>query len=102
VVYFWSGGGETELTVNRLYARLTLTVKCVADNQATALVGASNIMARLWRKGTQESDAPLSGGTGWVIKTVSPAQSVVLYEAIEGAKPLYHNGHQFRFEMEQT
>ena len=102
VVYFWSGGSERELTAGKLYAALTITVKVVAENQTDALVGGSRIMSKLWRKGTQESDTPIAGGTGWVIKTVSPVGLVNIYEAVEGAKPLYHNGHQFRLEMESV
>jgi hypothetical protein len=98
VVYFWSGGGET----NRVLAQdatLVVTVKVVAESYAEAATGAAQIAERLNDQGRYRA-ATLDGGTDWHVLGCSQEELFEFDELFGGQVTLYHQGARFRLVME--
>jgi len=101
VVWFVAGGGEANERVDRADAAYTVTVKCVADTLAAALVGAEQVHEALNDTGAQDRRAGLvQPANGWTISTVTAGRAVHLVERFEGAQAIYHDGYQFDVRME--
>lgn len=98
-VLFWVAGGEDNQT-KRQDARITLTVKCVADNMGASMRGAGRISELFNDQGSQDG-GNIAGDGNWLITTITQGRIVHLVEMFEGAQPIYHDGHQFEFDMER-
>lgn len=100
-IFFYSGGGENLVTPSAQNARLVVTVKTVADTMSEAFTGAAAIETLLRNQGLHES-AGIAAVGGWQVLTSTQDRVVHLVEMYQGAAPIYHEGHQYVFEMETT
>lgn len=98
VVYFWSGGGETN-RVKAPDATLVLTVKVVAESYAEAASGAAQIAERLNDQGRYWTGA-LDGGPDWHVLSCSQEELFEFDEIFAGQVTLYHQGARYRLTME--
>ena len=98
VVFGWAGGGEAN-EVRRQDASLIISVKVVADTMTASMAGAVRLSELLNDQGEQESNT-ITGGTFWEISTITQERAVHLVEQFGNAKPIYHDGHIFRFRLE--
>lgn len=101
VVFFLSGGGDVQLRQGAQSVTVTLTVKCVSETLALSLAGAGRVEALLRNQGRQELGGVAVDGSGWVITTITQGRTIHLVERFEGAKPIYHDGHEYVFVMEK-
>lgn len=102
VVYFRAAGGELNRRVNtRRDAELVVTVKCVADNLALAMAGASAIAAALNDKGQYDVTSGALDGGEWGILTTTQEGLVDLLELVDG-KNVWHQGADYRIKMEKA
>lgn len=100
VTWNYVAGGEINM-VRRGDAEFVVTVKCVADTMADAMLGARLIGQLLNDKGQQDATpAPISA-VGWILQTITQEKRIHLVEAWEGAVPIYHGGHDYRIRLEE-
>jgi hypothetical protein len=97
VFFFVSGGNTREVKNNRQI--IVLTVKCVADNLAVAMAGASSINAILADSGRFDGGV-IVGDSAWDILTITQDGDVYLREDDEQVAPIYHVGYQYEIVME--
>ena len=100
VVWFVAAGGERNVRGDRADAAYTVTVKCVADTLAAAMVGAGQVHEVLNDAGAQDRRGGVVQPTGWTVLTVTADRAVHLVERVDGAQAIYHDGYQFLVTME--
>lgn len=101
VIYFWTGGGESNRLLRTQDAELVLTVKGIANNQGLAFAMAGRLSELLNDKGRYDDEADqMNGGADWWILTTTQEGHIHLVEMIDGDW-VYHEGFQLRVKMER-
>lgn len=101
LMFFALPGVNADPTPVRKAHRFTVTVKLVADDMATALVGQADISRALANSGTQNVDPRLPAHADWHVLTVNEDREVYLEDPFAGAVTSYHAGHQYVVLMER-
>lgn len=101
-VFFASSGGSVQRRQDRQAAQFTLTVKCISDNLRDSLDGAAAIAGALKDAGAQDKPGVrMVQPAGWIITTVTQRRAVHVVELYQGAEPVYHDGHEYVFVIEE-
>lgn len=101
VVFFIAGGGRALSVPKRDHARFTVSVKAVALDMATAMGAQETISARLHNSGEQDVNPRLATHPEWHVLTVTEDRAIWTEEKFEGARSIYHAGHQYDWLMER-
>jgi len=101
VQFFLAGGGNELVSPNLRNARLTLSVKGIAYDMATARAIKAALGDLLEAGGTQDVAPKLPAHADWEITTVTMDRIISLDEKFEGAQSIYHRGNQYVLTMER-
>lgn len=99
-VYAYTAGGDVNAIVQS-DPNLVFTVKCVADDLATALTGDEQIKALLDDHGALDRVKDIFGDTAYIIKTITRERRIHYVENVKGAVQIYHDGAYYRLIMEK-
>ena len=101
VVYFHVAGGNEVVTTGGGNARYIMTIKAVADRLEEALLCSQRIRELMDNHGSQEP-AALPLHDDWDVTTTTRGRTVSVPDMFAGALPLYHEGDQYEFVMEEN
>lgn len=100
VVFFQATGGRDLVTNSKKNATITLNIKGVAEDVATALQIQDALSALLDDSGRQDVSANLPVHPAWDVLTVTQDTAIWVQEQF-GGKNIYHAGHQYVLKMER-
>lgn len=101
VVHFIVAGGNEVLSTGGGNPRYIMTIKAVADTLAEALLCSQRIRELMDNHGSQEPTAlPLHDD--WDVLTTTRGRTASVADMFSGAKPIYHEGDQYEFVMEEN
>lgn len=92
--------GDDPLIRRRNYSEITLMIKCVGDNVATAMNGAARCYALLDDSGSQDGGSELINTfDGWTITTSTVDRFIHVNELVDGNN-VYHEGFYLNLTMD--
>ena len=101
VVFIYVAGGNEVVTTGGGNARYIMTVKALSDSLAEALQMSQRIRELLDNHGDQEPTA-MASHDEWTVLTCTRGRTVSVPDMFSGAKPIYHEGDQYEFVMEEN
>ena len=101
-VVFFEVSSTTELVRSRVRgARITVSVKGVSENLATADQIDDAITALLKDAGDQDVNPRLATHASWRVLTLTEGRHIYIEEKALSAQSIYHMGHQYEAVMEE-
>ncbi len=100
VVFFLAADASENVTARRRNARLTISIKGVALDLATAMAMDEALNGLLDEAGRQDTGSQMPTHAVWDFLTITEGRMIYLEEQFAQAQPIYHAGHQYEFIME--